>query len=260
MCLILLAFHYDKRFPLVLAANRDEFFTRPTREAGFWQDSAGGEDVLGGQDRVQGGTWLGIHRNGRFAAVTNIRDPSVSRQANRSRGQLTRDFLLGRESATDFLDALLGQLEEFAGFNLILGDWDNLFYLNSDEAAVQQLSPGVYGLSNGRLDDPWPKVRNGKRSLEHLLQLHHPLTTEQLLKLMLNQDVAPDAELPDTGVPLALERRLSASFIVNEDRAYGTRCSTTMIADQRGQLRFCEQNYDADSRIAGRHYFEFSLK
>ena len=258
MCLILFALNSHPRLPLVLAANRDEFFARPTRAAHFWTMPTT-EQLLAGQDLEAGGTWLGINRNGRFAAVTNIRDPSISRQARLSRGKLVVDFLLGNQEPEEYLSMLQTQTKAYAGFNLLAGDTNSFCYLNSDRAEVRTLSPGVYGLSNGRLDEPWPKVRKGKQSLKTLLEQVDVPAADALLPLLQDRTLAPDSELPHTGMPLELERQLSAAFINNARRQYGTRCSTTVTRDSSGLLHFCEQNYDTAGATTTRQYFEFTL-
>ena len=260
MCLVIFAFHVNVRYPLVLAANRDEFFARPTIYAQFWQEDPERNQILAGRDLSQGGTWLGINRNGRIAAITNIRDPSISRKRKLSRGKLALDFLTGTLAPLDYLDTVRANLGSYAGFNLLTGDWDSLYHLNSEKGEPLQLAPGIYGISNGNLDDPWPKISNGKLRLQQLMETPHAPGVEQLLQLLQNQDIAADTELPDTGIPLELERQLSASFIINTQRDYGTRCSTAITIDQRGNVQFCEQSYLGDASIAARHYYEFQIR
>ncbi|MFM1897564.1 MAG: hypothetical protein RLZZ385_2638 [Pseudomonadota bacterium] len=257
MCLILFAHRVDPQRPLVLIANRDEFFSRPTREARFWTEDPATADLLAGQDLGAGGTWVGWHRNGRWAAVTNIRNPADTRTANRSRGELPLMFLLGHLSPMDTLHSLLASRFEYAGFNLLLGAGDDIAYLNSDAAEPRLLSPGIYGLSNGRLDDPWPKVRRGRQHLQQWLDSPVPPGTDGLLGLVRDTAIAPDSELPVTGISMELERQLSASFIVKSERDYGTRCSTAIIRNVAGEVRFCEQNYGKDGLVAGRHFYQF---
>lgn len=259
MCLVLVAFQHNPQLPLVLAANRDEFFARPSRDAGFWGEQGESPDILAGKDLAQGGTWLGMNRNGRLAVVTNLRDPSASRQGVLSRGGLAVDYLGGRMAPAEYLAEVGSRRGSYAGFNLLLGDRDNLWYLNSDAGAPLRLDPGIYGLANGRLDDPWPKVRDGKLRLRQLLQRSHEPEADQLLQLLHYREPAADNELPETGLPRQLERILSASFIVDPARGYGTRCSTAVVVSHSGQVRFCEQNHRGDGNIESRHYFEFAI-
>ncbi len=255
MCLIVFAHQAVTAYPLVLAANRDEFFPRPTQHADFWADNAGTTQVLAGKDLQAGGTWLGINRAGRFAAVTNIRDPSQPEQKPRSRGELTLDFLQSGQSAADYAESL--KLDQFAGFNLIVSDSESMYYVNNFEAVTRQLEPGIYGLSNGLLNNDWPKVVRSRLKLETLVQSPEQLSTDALIAMMGDTQQAQDAELPQTGVPMELERELSAAFIHNTRREYGTRCSTAVIMESSGRVRFNEQNFDADGSATTNRFFEF---
>jgi uncharacterized protein with NRDE domain len=263
MCLIVCAFHHNPDYPLVVSANRDEFHDRPTRNAGFWADSAA-PGLLAGRDMTQGGTWLGITRTGRFAAVTNVRTPNPKPGA-RSRGFLTSEFLRGAETPHRFLTRIQASMGDYAPFNLLVGDLDSLFYLTNNltsdrtDGEIRALAPGVYGLSNGFLDADWPKVRRGKARVTRLLDGPGSITTDALIDIMTDRNPAPDDELPDTGVPRELERRLSSSFISNPERQYGTRCSTGIVVERNGRVRFSEQNYGADTAVTSRLYFEFPL-
>jgi len=257
MCLIVFAHRYHSRLPLVIAANRDEFHSRPTRAAQFWSSDQKQLDLLAGKDLTQGGTWLGMSRGGRIAAVTNIRNPDAT-GGSKSRGFLTSDFLLGQEHAADYLQQVQDSLHDFAGFNLLLGDQHGLFYLNSVDGQIEELKPGIYGVSNGILDSDWPKVNAGKTAIKNLLN-EDDVSIDTLTAIMMDRQPAPDPELPSTGIPLKLERQLSASFIVNPQREYGTRCTTAIILDEHGGVRFSEQNYDADTEITSRQVFNFPL-
>lgn len=257
MCLILLAHQYSTQWPLVVAANRDEFYSRPAREAGFWTEDSLTRDLLAGKDLTQGGSWLGMSRAGRFAAVTNIRDPSRSAPGSRSRGSLTVDFLSGSVSPMAYLESLRKQRADFSGFNLLVGNSESLGYLNSDSGEMQELPQGIYGISNGKLDDPWPKVTRGKLLLKQMLDASSSVYTDDLLQIMTDKQTAAEHELPDTGITPELEKILSASFITNSERGYGTRCSTAIIVNAGGLIRFSEQNYSRDSSINSRHFYSF---
>ena len=257
MCLIVFAYRYHSKLPLVIAANRDEFHSRPTREAQFWTSDQQHADLLAGQDLTQGGTWLGLTRGGRFAAVTNIRDPNRT-GGSKSRGFLTSNFLLGRQRTTDYLQQVRDSLHDYAGFNLLLGDQNRLYYLNSIDGQIEELKPGIYGLSNGTLDSDWPKVNLGKVAISDLLK-EDDVSVDTLTAIMMDRQQAPDPQLPRTGIPLELERQLSSSFIVNPKRDYGTRCTTAVVIDEHGAVRFSEQNYDADTEIISRQVFSFPL-
>ncbi len=272
MCLILFAYRTHPGFPFVLAANRDEFHCRPSREAQFWcSEEDGDSGLLAGKDLQLGGTWLGVTASGRFAAITNFREQASSRtKSPRSRGELTLNYLRGEQSPEQYLHGIRPQNDLYAGYNLLVGnlagDHAGLFYLSHSlshgENEVKQLAPGIYGLSNHLLDSDWPKIRMGKQALEaSLIGLDKSsLDIDSLTDIMLDKTIAKDADLPDTGVGIALERRLSARFIVNKADNYGTRCSTVIVQRDSGLLCFAEQNYSAEGAMRQRHYFEFTLK
>ncbi len=257
MCLIFLGFQSHSQFPLVVAANRDEFFARDTRQAHRWEDG-----TLAGRDGRAGGTWLGLRPSGRgyrFAAITNRRAASAPAQA-RSRGELTTQFLAGSQSAEAYAKAVQSRAGDYAGFNLLLCDGDRLFYVGSELSNALELAPGIYGLSNGSLDEPWPKLRTGKSRFSDLLQSSASPTTDSLIALMDERTPAADSQLPSTGIPKDLERRLSSAFIVNEPEHelladYGTLCSTAVLVDSEGALRFHERNFDRQGQASRSHYF-----
>ncbi|TQV77661.1 NRDE family protein [Exilibacterium tricleocarpae] len=237
MCLILFAHLYHPDYPLVVAANRDEFYERPTRAAHFWSCDP---NVLAGVDSRAGGTWLGITRSGRFAAITNYREDSAPRTDKQSRGQLTRDFLRTEQAPADYLRRVHRQAADYNGFNLLLGDGRDLFYYSNREHSITELEPGIYGLSNGLLDSPWPKVTGGKDALRAAVD-GVPSSTG-LLEILADRQTAPECELPDTGVPLEWERQLSPRFIRAGD--YGTRASTAIIVQGR-EVEFTERSFSA---------------
>ena len=257
MCLILFAYRQDPDFPLILAANRDEFHGRPTIEASYWQPAGASGDgrILAGKDKLAGGTWLGVSEAGRFAAVTNIRNPAQVSDKPRSRGELTSDFLIGSPSASDYCQQVAQRGHEYAGFNLLVSDGEQLCYINNRDGETHVLKPGIYGLSNSALDTDWPKVSTGKTRLQALLNSGEP-STDRLLAMMADRTKAPDESLPATGVPQALERTLSATFILDENLDYGTRCSTALIMDSRGEYRFSERNFDNTGALTSHHHFE----
>ena len=243
MCLILLAWQAREDFPFVVAANRDEWRERPTQPAHWWPDHP---QVFAGRDERAGGTWMGITREGRFAAVTNFRDPSDRRSTARSRGEIVSAFLLSSDSPQAFLSSLAPHASDYNGFNLIVGDGRSLWYFGSREGEAREIPPGVHGLSNHLLDEPWPKVVRGRQVMTGALQEPDP---RPALEIFLG-DTSPaeDPLLPDTGVGLAWERRLSPPLITGED--YGTRSSTTLLVDARGRVRLRELTRDAAGGIA----------
>ena len=256
MCLIIFGYQVNQDYPLVLAANRDEFFPRPTQQAQFWTPSGSRNTILAGKDLQAGGTWLGITRGGRFAAVTNIRDPAEAEGKPCSRGALTLNFLESEVSAADYCGALAERYDDFAGYNLLLADGAAMYYVNNFERSYWPLESGIYGLSNGLLNTPWPKVEQGRVMLEDLLNNPANLDTDALIAMMSSREPAIDTELPDTGVSKELERLLSSAFIANTQRQYGTRCSTGLLLGKR-TIKFAEQNFDAESNPSTGHYFEF---
>jgi uncharacterized protein with NRDE domain len=253
MCLIVLAWKVRDDMPFVVAANRDEWRERPAQAAHWWADR---RDLLAGRDLKAGGTWMGITRSGRFAAVTNFRDPSDKRSTARSRGELVTEFLAGSESAARFLSNLSARAADYNGFNLIAGDGASLLYYGSREGMVRTIEPGVYGLSNHLLDEPWPKVTRARREMQAALEAADPMPP--LFEALSRDAPAPDAQLPDTGVGVAWERRLSSALITGDD--YGTRASTVMTRSSDGQIAFVEKTRAADGTVTGVAEHRFTLR
>jgi uncharacterized protein with NRDE domain len=230
MCVIYFAFDIHRDHPLVLLANRDEFYDRPTSAADYWEDHP---DVFAGRDLVAGGTWLGITKGGRVAAVTNYREPGVPK-GELSRGALVADFLKGSMKPEEYLSTVEERRHYYSGFNLIVGEFTGqgreMFYFSNRGDGVRRLEPGVYGLSNHLLDTPWPKVRSGTERFSQFVNLPD-LETEAFFDLLADASLADDAELPDTGIGYEKEKALSAIFI--KTPVYGTRCSNVVTFDLR---------------------------
>ncbi len=255
MCLIFIAYRMLPECPLLLIANRDEFYQRPTAAADFWPQAP---MVLAGRDLEGGGSWLGVTRTGRLAAITNYRNlAEVSGVGvdKRSRGLLVSDFLTGNAAPAQYLEQLAQQPENYRGFNLLVGDLDGLHYYSNRGVAPRPLAPGLYGLSNHLLDTPWPKVAEGKRLLAQLLSRGVPSEGE-LLELLADRTVAPDPLLPETGLSRDWERLLSSRFIHSPD--YGTRASTLLLVDDRQRARFIECSFGAEGDSIGTVRQEFS--
>lgn len=248
MCSIFLAYGMHSRYRLIVAANRDEFFDRPTEPAGFWRDRP---TVLAGRDLRGGGTWLGLGARQRFAAVTNFRDPTAE-TGHRSRGGLVADFIAGEEDPSVFLDRAAGEGEDYSGFNLVVADANELWYFSNRGAEPKRLPPGVYGLSNHLLDTPWPKVARGKARLTELLA-GDGVTTESLFDLLADDAQAVDGDLPDTGVGIERERVLSPIFI--RTPIYGTRSATIVLIDHQGEGSLTERTFEQPSdKFIDRHF------
>lgn len=234
MCLIVFAWRPGHAQPLIVAANRDEFYARPSLPLAQWPEAP---QVHAGRDLEAGGTWLGVGANGRFAALTNIRDPHQP-PARKSRGELVAQFLNGEMPIDDYLADVVRRSLEYAGFNLLIGNANELWHYNAQGTEAVMLQPGVYGLSNAGLDTPWPKLLKARAALETVLENPQP---EALLALLSDAQVAPFAELPDTGVGLATETLLSSVFIASQ--SYGTRASTALIVHADGTRHLVERSF-----------------
>lgn len=244
MCLMIFAYQVSPEYPLLVAANRDEFYARPTAASDFWPDHP---HLLAGRDLLQRGTWMGITRNGRFAAVTNYRDPARTAAAPRSRGELPVGFLTGSQAPEEFLAAVASRAQDYAGFNLLVGDRHGLWYFtNSGAVAPRRLPAGVYGLSNASLDTPWPKVELGKSRLLSLLP-HKGLSHDTLLSVIDDRQLADACALRAQNLDGSMDPVLSAQFIVTD--AYGTRSSTTLWIDAHRQVNWREHSFNEQGEL-----------
>lgn len=237
MCLIAVGWQVHPDFPLIVAANRDEYYARPTALAGHWPEAPA---VIAGRDLEAGGTWLGITTAGRFAAVTNVREPGAA-AGRRSRGALTSDFLRGEMPASEAIRRI--EDAEYADYNLLLGDDTHLVYRTNRHGGVEVLAPGIYGLSNHRLDTPWPKLSSIRTGFGAALAALPDLEAVEnaLFALLADPRQAADTDLPATGVSLDRERQLSAIFIASP--TYGTRASTVVVRHRDGRLRLHERSF-----------------
>ncbi len=258
MCLILLAWQANPDYPLVVAANRDEFFARPAAPAAFWPEAP---NVLAGRDLEAGGTWLGIGRKGRFAAITNYREGGKPIPGAPSRGALVADFLAGQADPETYLAALAARASEFNGYNLLLGNGQVLAYYANRGATPRCLAPGIYGLSNHLLDTPWPKLATAKSCFVEALnalpaneRAHEP-SLEPFFDLLADREIVADQYLPNTGVALEWERRLSAIFVNSPN--YGTRASTVLTLRKDGQTTLVERNFGPNATLLGEVHEQF---
>ncbi|MCM3610507.1 NRDE family protein [Planococcus sp. MERTA32b] len=250
MCLINFQYKQHPEYKLVVAANRDEFYGRPAREAHFWDDIP---YILAGRDLSQMGTWLGVTKTGRFAALTNYRDPSLPETGKISRGALVKDYLAADSDPETFLKSL--EPDAYTGFNVLLGDKEKLFYFNNLEQEIVEVSAGTHGLSNHFLNTPWPKVVKGKSGLRNYLEERSEADPDDLFEILRDAEQAADPHLPVTGVGLEFERVLSPIFIKTPD--YGTRSATVLLVDYENNITFAERVYEK-GEFAGQQIFKFA--
>jgi uncharacterized protein with NRDE domain len=254
VCLIAFAWRSHPRCRLAVAANRDEYFGRPTAPAGFWDDH---RNVLAGRDLEAGGTWLGITLDGRFAALTNYRNPADKKTGAPSRGALVADFLTGRTSAEEYVRLVEKGGADYNGFSLLVGDVGSMFFFSNRGDRATRVAPGVHGLSNHLLDTPWPKVEKAKARFAALLD--GAFDSERAFGLLNDTDRASGGELPSTGVSLELEERLSAIRILAVG-GYGTRCSTALCFGQDGRIEFHERSYSEEGGVSGTVSYRLTLE
>lgn len=249
MCLVVFAWRPESRQPLLLLANRDEVHARPSAALAQWSDRP---EIYAGRDLEAGGTWLGIAEQGRFATLTNIRDMSLPLGA-RSRGALVTDYLASQKPPQVYLQEVARQIDQYSGFNLLVGDLQSIWYLNSTEPRPIRLTEGVYALCNASLDTPWPKLVRIRSTFAE----NTDATDQALFTLMHNELRADDNQLPDTGVGLAMERMLSSIFI-RGDR-YGTRATSLLRRFADGTVSLTERSYAANGRYLGQAQVELPV-
>ena len=238
MCLILVSYDQHPDYKLIFAANRDEFYDRPTLPLAFWEDVP---EIIGGRDMKSNGTWLGVHRTGRFAAVTNYRNPARNLPQAPTRGALVSDFLSNSETARNYMQKIASVGQHYNGFNLLVGDRSGVWYYSNRGNDIQKLKPGLFGISNHLIETPWPKVKKGKAELQNLLSAQKGINYEDLLNILTDRSVPPDETLPDTGVGIEWERILSPLFITS--KVYGTRSSSVILVKRNGWLIFVERTF-----------------
>lgn len=251
MCLIAFALDQHPRYRLLLVANRDELHARAAAPAG---PDPLHPDLYGGRDLEQGGSWLMVSRRGRLAAVTNVRVRPLDASHPCSRGALVRGFAAAAAGGDTWLDGVATMARDYGPFNLLLWDGRDLaFASNHPRFARHAVAPGLHAVSNGAFDAPWPKSNRASRALADWLRNGVPgearaAYVAPLLQALTDQTPAPDAELPDTGIGVALERRLSPPFV--RDARYGTRCSTVVLVQEHG-IRFVERRFGPDAEVLG---------
>lgn len=240
MCVIFLAYRQHLQFPLILLANRDEFYDRPTAPAQRWEDAP---QIFAGRDLLFGGSWLGVTDSGRFAAVTNFRDPQAPK-GSRSRGELVSNFLLSNEKPSIFLEKIKSEAENYSGFNLLAGhisqETNEIAYYSNRASGVKILENGIYGLSNHLLDTKWRKVEKGKAALAKFIS-HNEIDENKFFEILSDSVLADDKDLPDTGIGFEREKMLSSIFIKTPN--YGTRSSTVLLINKENKISFAEHNF-----------------
>ena len=252
MCLVLIAWRVHPRYPLIVAANRDEFYARPTHPAQRWPGSSG---MIAGKDIEAGGSWMGVDAAGRFAAVTNFRELEPGPAYARSRGELVTDYLLGDATAESYLAGLAERANRYRGFNLLLTDGGELYCASNRDVNIHCLRPGIHGVCNGPLDSDWPKVKRGRQLLANAVDCAEP-SPMQLLELLRDQTQPSDEALPDTGVGLETERILGSIAIdgVIAGRPYGTRSASVLLLDAQGHGQFVEHSRLDDASWKQRNF------
>ncbi len=255
MCTIIFANDCHPRYKLVVAANRDEFYKRPTQPAAFWQEH---EDILAGKDLKEGGTWMGITTGGRFATLTNYRDPAAFNPSAKSRGHLVYNYLCGDTEPLAYIETIISQADLLNGFNLLLGDQESLYCYSNRDHSIRRVGSGVHGLSNSLLDDPWPKVAKSKKTLKRIIA-DDEINPERLFAMMADREAVPDEMLPQTGVSLEMERVLAPTFVVSP--GYGTRATTVLLINRNGKVQFWERSFTPDGADRWNEvHYEFEIK
>ncbi len=254
MCLIVFAYRFHRDYPLIIAANRDEFYDRPSAAASFWNEAP---QILAGRDLKGGGTWLGLTTDGRLAAITNYRDPARLKASAPSRGLLISDYLRESGTSTAYLKKIHPYSQDYNGFNLLIGNVVSLYHYSNVTGKTTPIAPGIHGLSNHLLDTPWPKVTRAKTLLQGLL-LHQPsLDVEPILSLLADREHPPEDQLPDTGIGRDWEQMLSPLFITSP--YYGTRSSTVILVDKHHRATFVEKITEAGDMQGTVHRFAFDI-
>lgn len=254
MCLILFSLHHHRGFPLIIAANRDERYERRSAALGFWPDAP---QVAGGRDLEAGGTWLGITREGRWAALTNYRQPGSYRTDARSRGRLVSDYLVGAMTPEQYLASIEPGAHDYNGFNLLVGDLDAVHYLSNRDGGARAIDPGVHGVSNHLLNTPWPKVSLGRKYLERLPTNSPGSIIASLLERLRDATRPADAELPDADIGPDRNRALSPPFIAADH--YGTRASTVIVVTEQGEVSIQERRFGPFAKPLGEGTLHFAL-
>lgn len=254
MCLIFISVNSHPDYKLIVAANRDEFYKRKTAPAHFWEDYP---HLVGGRDLEANGTWLGMSKGGKISMVTNYRDLRNLKPVAPSRGQLVSDYLLNGDKPDEYLQTISKRGHEYNGFNLVVGYPDELYYYSNYKEGIERVPEGIHGLSNHLFNTPWPKVIRGKEKFANAIE-STIVDPQELFDLLYDEQIAPDEQLPDTGIGLERERALSSMFIKSPD--YGTRCSTVLLIDRDNNVQFTERIYDLNTFDFTQNEFSFAIE
>jgi len=245
MCLIAIATRIHPFYPLIIAANRDEFYNRPTAPLAFWKDHP---DILAGRDLQGNGTWLGITTSGRIAAITNFREPALMDSHSPSRGLLVSDFLVSDQNPEAYLNNIKNSGKSYNGFNLVVGDMNELWWYSNKHNEVVKINPGIHVISNHLMDTPWPKTTATRSRIREICRREKTIDPEEIFQLLADKSRPPDDQLPDTGVGLEWERILSSVFVSSD--IYGTRSSAVILGDTSGRVTFSERTFDPGGNIS----------
>lgn len=245
LCIIGFSYQTHPDYPLLVVANRDEFYRRAALPLHAWSD----KPIVAGRDEEGGGTWLGVSKNGRFVAITNYRDPALAMMGTYSRGQIATDFLESDLPSADFAKTLQQNRTLYGPFNVLLFDGQTLVHYNNIYNAIAVVPPGVHCISNDTLNTPWPKVEQLTMDVKALTATKQ-IDDEALFQTLQNKEIAADEDLPSTGISRPMERHLSAIFIEMAD--YGTRCSTVMKFD--GAHYFIQERTFDKGKFVSEHH------
>ena len=241
MCLVAFSWKNHPKYPLILSANRDEFFDRPTQPLHRWENG-----IVAGKDLRGGGTWMGFHPNGKWSFLTNYRDFSKLSTAKTSRGKLVQDYLEGNQDPETYLKSILSKKEDYDGFNLLVSDGERLFYFSNYEDEIREIPPGIHVLSNGLINDPWPKVNLAKEQLANLELTD--ISIEHLLEILKSTKRYPIGVLPKTGISASMEIGLS-SQLIRLPPNYGTVSATAVLVNQNRETKITERTFDWDQSV-----------
>lgn len=255
MCILFLAVGQHPDYPLIIAANRDEYFAREAKPAAFWSDHPG---ILAGKDVQSGGSWFGVNKSGRIAAITNFRAPELVRADAMSRGGLVSRYLRGQEHHLAFQNFIETSSEAYNPFNLLYGTFSDLHLYNSVEKEVVELEEGFHCICNGFINDSWPKMDRGMEMVKSQIRSGELTDPNALMNIMRDESLAKVEQLPDTGIGVEAEQKLSSIFIPPTelgDRVYGTRSTTILMCGQE-TVSFCEFEHTEEGETEGCRHFE----